>query len=168
MTSVRPDSRSTMTRRDHTYFMREAITLSLQELGSAHGRPFGAVVVKDGEIIGRGFNQTVLTHDPTAHAEIVAIRDAGKNSQNYRLDGCTMYSSCEPCPMCLAAMYWAGITTLYYGCSMIDSNAYGFEDQQYYRQLALPREARSIQSAQLLREEALKAFTVFKEGRGRP
>ena len=152
-----------MRTRDHAYFMREAITLSMQELGSTRGRPFGAVVVKNGEIIGRGSNQAVISHDPTAHAEIVAIRDACKNIQNYRLDGCSMYSSCEPCPMCLAAMYWAGITTLYYGCSIVDSNAYGFNDQYYYQQLALPREARSIQSSQILRDEALNAFNIFKE-----
>lgn len=143
---------------DHQRYMRIAIDLACSEIGRKEGRPFGAVIVKGEEILGSGCNRAVLDSDPTAHAEIVAIRGACRKLQSHRLDGSVLYSSCEPCPMCLSAMYWAGIKELYFGCSAQMAEQYGFGDRALYRELDAPSEARQLKSVQLLEHEALRAF----------
>lgn len=142
------------------YFMRKAIALSRKGMQSNAGGPFGAIVVKDGKIIGEGYNQVTSTNDPTAHAEIVAIRNATKNIGSFQLDDCTIYSSCEPCPMCLGAIYWARPKKLVFAGSRQDAAAADFDDEFIYEELVIPIEKRKIKTSQLLQEEA-KA--VFKE-----
>ncbi len=141
-------------------FMDEAIALSLEKMMANEGGPFGAVVVKDGEIIGRGWNKTTSTNDPTAHAEISAIRDACQKLKDYSLEGCEIYSSCEPCPMCLSAIYWARIDKLYFAADRNDAAKAGFDDAFFYEQVCLPKESRSLPMIQIQRTSALK---VFKE-----
>lgn len=148
--------------------MRIAIGLARSELGRKEGRPFGAVIVQREEILGSGCNRAVLDSDPTAHAEIVAIRDACRKLQSHRLDGSVMYSSCEPCPMCLSAMYWAGIKELYFGCSSQIAEQYGFGDRALYRELYTPSEARQLKAVQLLEHEALRAFEEWTTAGGTP
>src|SRR5438270_8907453 len=138
--------------------MRVAIELARSELGRKEGRPFGGVIVRGEEILGAGCNRAVLDSDPTAHAEIVAIRDACRKHQSHRLEGSVMYSSCEPCPMCLSAMYWAGIKELYFGCSSQMAEQYGFGDRALYRELYTPSQSRQHKSVQLLEHDALGAF----------
>jgi len=145
----------------HARYMRIAIDLARSELGRKEGRPFGAVIVRDEEILGAGCNRAVLDSDPTAHAEIVAIRDACRKLQSHRLEGSVVYSSCEPCPMCLSAMYWAGIKELYFGCSSQIAEQYGFGDRALYRELYMPGESRQLKSVQLLEHEALRAFEAW-------
>ena len=142
----------------HERYMRIAIDLACSEIGRKEGRPFGAVIVKGNEVLGSGCNRAVLDSDPTAHAEIVAIRDACRKIQSHRLDGSVMYCSCEPCPMCLSAMYWAGIKELYFGCSSEMAEQYGFGDRSLYRELSIAGESRQVKSVQLLEQEALSAF----------
>lgn len=149
---------------NHENFMREAIELSSANMHSNNGGPFGAVVVKDGEIIGRGANNVTTTHDPTAHAEIMAIREACKTIGDFNLNGCEIYSSCEPCPMCLSAIYWARIDKIYYANTHEDAAKIDFDDSFLYEQVALPKESRSIPSARLLE---LDALSVFKEWAGK-
>jgi tRNA(Arg) A34 adenosine deaminase TadA len=139
--------------------MQAAIRLAIDGVNAGRGGPFGTVVVKDGQIVGRGCNQVTSTNDPTAHAEIVAIRDACSALSTFRLVGCELYTSCEPCPMCLAAIYWAHIERFYFGCSTAD--AIGFSDDAIRRQFALPAAARSIQAIPLMRSESLVAFEVW-------
>lgn len=146
-------------------FMREAIRLSRERMQANAGGPFGAVIVRDGEIVGRGWNQVTSTNDPTAHAEVTAIREACGHLQTFQLAGCELYTSCEPCPMCLAAIYWARIGKVYYGNTREDAAAIGFDDDFLYREVALPLEKRSLPIVPLLREEAL---TVFQEWRVKP
>lgn len=146
--------------------MRIAIDLSGSQIGRKEGRPFGAVIVKEEEILGSGCNRAVLDSDPTAHAEIVAIREACRKLQCHRLDGSIMYSSCEPCPMCLSAMYWAGIKELYFGCSSQMAAQYGFGDRALYRELYMPSESRQLKSVQLLEHEALRAFEKWTTAGG--
>jgi guanine deaminase len=146
-----------------TLFLKEAIHLSGQELRHSHGRPFGAIVVKEGQIIGRGFNRSILDKDPTAHAEIVAIRNACANTGSYRLDGTTLYSSSQPCPMCFTACLWAGIARIVFGCSITDTSRLGFEDEEFYKEICLPAEKRRIPSSQLLQEEALAVLESFNQ-----
>ncbi|HEY2362722.1 MAG TPA: nucleoside deaminase, partial [Candidatus Angelobacter sp.] len=117
-------------------------------------------------VLGAGCNRAVLDSDPTAHAEIVAIRDACRKLQSHRLDGSAMYSSCEPCPMCLSAMYWAGIKELYFGCSSQMAEQYGFGDRALYRELYAPSESRQLKSVQLLEHEALRAFEKWTTAGG--
>jgi tRNA(Arg) A34 adenosine deaminase TadA len=143
-------------------FMREAIRISTEMMRANKGGPFGAVIVRDGKIVGRGFNQVTSTNDPTAHAEVVAIRDACKNLQTFKLDDCEIYTSCEPCPMCLAAIYWARLNKAYYGNTRKDAAEIGFDDDFLYTQLALPLPERSLVLHQCLREEALKPFAEWK------
>lgn len=143
---------------NHERYMRMAIELACSEIGRKEGRPFGAVIAKEGEVLGSGCNRAVLDNDPTAHAEIVAIRDACRKLQTHRLDGSVMYSSCEPCPMCLSALYWAGIKDLYFGCSSQIAAQYGFGDRALYRELSTEKESRVLKQAQLLEHEALRAF----------
>jgi tRNA(Arg) A34 adenosine deaminase TadA len=151
---------------DHERYMRIAIDLACSELGRKEGRPFGAVIVKGGEVLGSGCNRAVLDSDPTAHAEIVAIRAACRKLQSHRLDGSVMYSSCEPCPMCLSAIYWAGIKELYFGSSSQKAEQFGFGDRALYRELYMPGESRQLKSVQLLEHEALRAFEVWTTAGG--
>ncbi len=139
-------------------FMQEAIRLSVNNVEEGNGGPFGAVVVKDGKIIARGVNQVTATNDPTAHAEVVAIRNACAALNSFQLDGCEIYASCEPCPMCLAAIYWARPAKLFYACSKEDAAAINFDDAFIYEEIARPVSERKIFTRQILREEALDAF----------
>jgi tRNA(Arg) A34 adenosine deaminase TadA len=147
---------------DHEKFMRMAIALSRENVRSGAGGPFGAVVVKDGEVIGRGANRVTSGNDPTAHAEVVAIRDACKALGTFSLAGCDIYSSCEPCPMCFAAIYWARIGKIYCGNTLQDAADIDFDDALLYTQVALPKEKRSIPLIPLLRSEALAAFEEWR------
>lgn len=142
--------------------MREAIRLSIQMMRRGKGGPFGAVVVKDGKIVGRGCNQVTSTNDPTAHAEIVAIREACRRLKTFKLEGCDLFTSCEPCPMCLSAIYWARVRTVYYGNTRKDAARIAFDDDFIYRQVALPVRKRDLAMKQLLRKEALAAFAEWK------
>lgn len=144
-------------------FMREAIRLSVENVESGHGGPFGAVVVKGSEIIGRGVNQVTAMNDPTAHAEVIAIREACSHLGSFQLNGCEIYTSCEPCPMCLGAIYWARPDKVYYANTKIDAAEINFDDQFIYREIEKPFEQRKLFTQQLLRHEALKAFTAWKE-----
>ena len=144
-------------------FMREAIQLSIDNLTSKKGGPFGAVVVKDGIVIARGSNEVTSTNDPTAHAEVVAIRNACKALDSFQLTGCEIYTSCEPCPMCLAAIYWARPDKIYYGNSKEDAAAIGFDDQFIYEEIEKPITERKIFTEQLLRDEALAGFKKWDE-----
>ena len=143
---------------DPTHFMREAIQLSREGMQSSHGGPFGCVIVKDGLIVGRGNNLVTSTCDPTAHGEIVGIRDACKTLKTFNLTGCSLYTSCEPCPMCLAASYWARVDVIYYANTRADAANIGFDDDFIYREVALAIEHRSKTMKPLLRDEALKVF----------
>jgi tRNA(Arg) A34 adenosine deaminase TadA len=143
-------------------FMRAAIRLSLAKMRGNCGGPFGAVVVRKNKIIGRGWNCVTSAKDPTAHAEISAIRDACKKLKTFRLDDCELYASCEPCPMCLAAIYWARLSKIYYANTCKDAARIGFDDDLIYREVALPISRRKIPMKQLLRNEALKVFEKWK------
>ncbi len=142
------------------YFLREAIQLAREGMTTGQGGPFGAIVVKEGQIVGRGCNQVTSTNDPTAHAEVVAIRDACRTLGTFQLDGCTLYASCEPCPMCLGAIYWARPGRIVFGAAHTDAAGAGFDDQFIYEELAKPRDERHIPMQQHLRHEA---DTVFSE-----
>lgn len=139
-------------------FMLEAIRLSMEKMKEGLGGPFGAVVVKEGKIVGRGYNQVTSLNDPSAHAEILAIRDACKNLNTYHLKGCELYTSCEPCPMCMGAVYWARLEKVYYGNSNQDAEAAGFIDKFILDEFCLPPEKRSIDMHQLMNTEAKEAF----------
>ena len=143
--------------------MWTAIRLSLQKMRENHGGPFGAVIVCEGIIVGRGWNRVTSSNDPTAHAEITAIRGACKNLKTFRLDGCELYTSCEPCPMCLAAVYWARLRKVYYANTRKDAAAIEFDDDFLYREVALPVSRRKIPMKQLLHKEALTVFTEWKK-----
>jgi guanine deaminase len=143
-------------------FMREAIRLSLEMMRCGQGGPFGAVVVKGSKIVGRGCNQVTSTNDPTAHAEIVAIRDACKRLKTFQLDDCDLYTSCEPCPMCLSAVYWARFKRVFFGNTRADAARIAFDDDFIYREVALPIRSRKIPMKQLLHAEALKAFIEWQ------
>jgi tRNA(Arg) A34 adenosine deaminase TadA len=143
-------------------FMREAIRLSIREMRRGRGGPFGAVVVRDGKILGRGCNQVTSANDPTAHAEIVAIRAACKRLKTFQLDDCELYTSCEPCPMCLSAIYWARLGHVYYANTRKDAARIDFDDDFIYREVALPIRRRKLKMKQLLREEALAAFAGWQ------
>jgi len=142
-------------------FLREAIRLSVEKMDEEQSGPFGAVVVRDGEIIGRGWNQVTSTNDPTAHAEIVAIRDACRRIGDFSLAGCTIYTSCHPCPMCLAAIYWARIDRICYAAGSADAAAAGFDDAWIFEELARSPEARTIPVQQVLRDEAVAALQAW-------
>jgi guanine deaminase len=143
-------------------FMRRAIELSRIHLEANEGGPFGAVVVKGGVIIGEGWNRVTSSLDPTAHAEVNAIRDACSRLGTFELRGCDIYTSCEPCPMCLAAIYWARLDRIWYANERADAAAIAFDDEWLYREVALPMEARSLPTVQLLREDALKVFQAWE------
>jgi guanine deaminase len=143
-------------------FMREAIRISVRKMHSNHGGPFGAVVVRRGKIVGRGWNQVTSTNDPTAHAEVAAIRDACKRLKTFHLNDCELYTSCEPCPMCLSAIYWARLKRVFYGNTRRDAAKIEFDDDFIYREVALPVRRRAIPMKQLLRKDALKAFAEWE------
>ena len=143
-------------------FMREAIRLSIENVESGKGGPFAAVIVKDGKIIATGVNQVTSSNDPTAHAEVVAIRNACKSLNNYQLDGCEIYCSCEPCPMCLGAIYWARAAKIYFANTKEDAAAIDFDDKFIYEEIDLSHNERKVETYQLLREEALAAFTKWE------
>jgi tRNA(Arg) A34 adenosine deaminase TadA len=141
--------------------MRQAITLATANVATGGG-PFGAVVVRDGKVIATGVNQVTATNDPTAHAEVVAIRAACKALGTFQLTGCTVYTSCEPCPMCLAALYWSRSDAVYYGNSAGDAAAIGFDDSFLYEQVALPIERRKLPMQRLLPQEAIASFEAWR------
>lgn len=144
-------------------FMKEAIRMAHEGMEAGHGGPFGCVIVKDNQIVGRGYNSVLKTKDPTAHAEVVAIRDACSRLNHFQLEGCDIYTSCEPCPMCLGAIFWARPNKVYYACTKEDAAEAGFDDDFIYREIDLPLEKRSIPMVSLLREESLQAFSAWKE-----
>lgn len=138
--------------------MRRAISLAQQGIDSNVGGPFGAVIVKGDEIVGEGCNQVTSTNDPTAHAEIVAIRKACRKLDSFQLDDCVLYTSCEPCPMCLGAIYWARPSKIFYAATHSDAASVGFDDQFIYEEIEKDVEERQIKTVNLLREEGLKVF----------
>lgn len=141
--------------------MRKAIALSLANI-SAGGGPFGAVIVKDGAIVATGVNRVTADTDPTAHAEVTAIRNAAGKLQSFDLSGCEIYTSCEPCPMCLGAIYWARISKMYYGNTKENAKAAGFDDAFIYEEIDLRPGERRLKTIQLLPEEARKAFEAWQ------
>ncbi len=141
--------------------MRRAIALASENVRTGRGGPFGAVIVKNGVIIGEGSNTVTRDNDPTAHAEVRAVRAACLSLGTFSLKGCEIYSSCEPCPMCLAALYWARIDRIWYGNTSADAARIAFDDAFLYRELALPNRDRAIPSAMLLHEEAKESFQLW-------
>lgn len=146
---------------DKKNLMQEAIKCSLYGMENNAGGPFGAVIVKDGEIIAKGWNKVTSTNDPTAHAEVTVIREACKKLGTFDLSGCELYTSCEPCPMCLSAAYWAGIKKIYYGNTRKDAANINFDDDFIYKEIPLPMDQRSIPMEQIDREEAIKVFEAW-------
>jgi guanine deaminase len=144
-------------------FMQRAIDLSIEGSSKDKGGPFGAVVVKDGKIVGESYNRVTSTNDPTAHAEVMAIRDACKNLETFDLSGCELYTSCEPCPMCLGAIYWAKFDKVYYGNTREDAAKSGFNDSFIYDEIPLPLSERKIKMEELGQKEAQKAFQLWEE-----
>ena len=147
--------------------MREAITLSLRAVRRGTGGPFGAVVVKGGQIVGRGWNAVTSRNDPTLHAEVMAIRAACRRLRTFTLVGCELYASCEPCPMCLAAIHWARIKRVFFANTSADAAEIGFDDQRFYMELARPAHRRQVRLRQLMRNEALAAFAAWQGKRDR-
>lgn len=143
--------------------MAEAIRLSVEKMQAGEGGPFGAVIVRGGEIVARGWNRVTSTNDPTAHAELVAIREACRILETFWLGDCEIYVSCEPCPMCLAAIYWAGIPRVYYAAAAEDAAAAGFADAYIYHELASPPAQRNLEMQQAQRREAQVAFQLWDE-----
>ena len=141
-------------------FMQEAIRLSIENVTSGKG---GAVIVKDGKIIARGANQVTSSNDPTAHAEVVAIRNACKELGSFQLDGCEIYTSCEPCPMCLGAIYWARPDKMYFANTKKDAADIQFDDQFIYEEMEIPYTNRKLETVQMMREEALEAFKIWSD-----
>ena len=142
--------------------MREAIRLSREKMREGAGGPFGAIIVRGNEIIARGWNQVTSSNDPTAHAEVTAIRQACDHLKNFHLEDCEIYTSCEPCPMCLSAIYWARIKNVFFANTRQDAAEIGFDDELIYRQIALPIEKRMLPMQQFLREEAIAVFAEWK------
>ena len=151
------------TQQQHEKFMRMAIGLSEKNVTEELGGPFGAVVVKDGKVIAKSGNKVTSTNDPTAHAEVSAIRIACKKLKTFDLTGCVIYTSCEPCPMCLSAVYWSRINVIYYANTKVDAANIGFDDQFIYEELEKPMAARSLPIQQMLRDEALQAFKLWEQ-----
>lgn len=146
----------------HEQFMREAIKLSIDSV-KTNGGPFGAVIVKDNKIIASGSNKVVQNNDPTAHAEVNAIREAAKSLGTFNLQGCVIYTSCEPCPMCLGAIYWARLDKIYFANTKADAKEINFDDSFIYEEISLSYNKRKVETKQILREEALIAFTDWKK-----
>ncbi len=146
----------------HEDFMSEAIRLSKENIDNGGG-PFGAVIVKDGKIIAKGVNKVTKNNDPTAHAEVTAIREATKLLNNFDLAGCEIYTSCEPCPMCLGAIYWAHLDKIYFGNTKTDAKKIGFDDAFIYDEIMLPIENRNLPTIQMLQEKAIEAFVKWEK-----
>lgn len=144
-------------------FMLEAVNAALKGMQNNEGGPFGCVVVKDGKIVGRGNNKVTSNNDPTAHAEVMAIRDACKNLNTFQLEGCEIYTSCEPCPMCFGAIYWARPDKVFYGCSQQDAADIDFDDEFIYKEIELPYDKRSIPFEQVARDIALEPFQKWDD-----
>ncbi|MET0049861.1 MAG: nucleoside deaminase [Candidatus Thiodiazotropha sp.] len=142
-------------------FMHEALALARHGIEQGHGGPFGAVVVHEGRIVGRGWNQVIKHNDPTAHAEMQAIREACRTLETYHLSHAVLYTTCQPCPMCLSAAYWAHISRLVYAAEAEDAAAIGFDDHRIEEELKRPQEQRSMPSRQILRDESLKLFELW-------
>ena len=142
-------------------FMQRAIELARAGMDNNDGGPFGCVVVKDGRVVGEGNNRVTSTNDPTAHAEVVAIREACKTLDAFQLDGCSIYTSCEPCPMCLGAIYWARPAHVFYACTREDAAAVGFDDDFIYDEISLPNENRERVMINLLRDEGVALFQAW-------
>ncbi len=142
-------------------FMAKAIELSIENVRAGRGGPFGAVVVKDGAIIAQGTNLVTSTNDPTAHAEVVAIREACRKLGSFQLTGCEIYTSCEPCPMCLAAIYWARPSRIYFACTTADAAQHGFDDSVICEEIQRPVAGRRIPMVQMMRDDALRAFEAW-------
>ena len=154
-------SNSEFTQQDRE-FMQMAIDLSVENVANGGG-PFGAVIVRNGEVVATGTNRVTANNDPTAHAEVSAIRTACAKVQNFKLEGCTCYTSCEPCPMCLSALYWAGIERIVYGNTKEDAKAINFDDSFIYDEIAKPYALRAIPCQNLMREEALAGFRAWSD-----
>jgi guanine deaminase len=142
-------------------FLRRAIALATQNVVSGAGGPFGAVIVRDGKVVGEGANSVTAVNDPTAHAEVNAIRAAAKALETFKLAGCELYTSCEPCPMCLAAAYWARVDAVYHGASAADAARAGFDDAFLYGELRKDSSQRRLRSMQLLGDEARASFAAW-------
>lgn len=147
----------------HNEFMARAIALSIENVHSGRGGPFAAVIVKGGEIISEGANSVTSTNDPTAHAEVVAIRNACRALAAFDLNGCEIYTSCEPCPMCLGAIYWARLARIYFACTAADAANAGFDDSFVYEEIARPHIQRKIPMTEMMREEALGGFRAWEK-----
>lgn len=145
----------------HENFLVQAVELAFRNVKNQQGGPFGAIVVKNGEIIGVGVNRVTANQDPTAHAEVVAIRDACKNLNHFQLDGCVIYTSCEPCPMCLGAIYWARPDQVFFACTKEEASAIGFDDQFIYEELALPYQERKLNMKMISLENRLIPFDLW-------
>ncbi|MBE7517254.1 MAG: nucleoside deaminase [Chloracidobacterium sp.] len=148
---------------DDKRFMLQAIELAIEGVRAGDGGPFGCVVVKDGEVIGRGNNRVTSANDPTAHAEIVAIRDACGRLGSFQLEGCTIYTSCEPCPMCLGAIYWSRPKAIFFAGTRDDAAAAGFDDALFYSEMDKPNDERVLQMKALCRDEAKAAFRAWTD-----
>jgi guanine deaminase len=148
---------------EQNHFMARAIALSIENVRSGRGGPFAAVVVRDGEIIAEGVNQVTSANDPTAHAEVVAIREACRRLAAFELKNCELYTSCEPCPMCLGAIYWARPAKVYFANTANDAAKIGFDDALIYSEAAMPHSQRQIPMIPLMREQALEAFRAWQE-----
>ncbi len=144
-------------------FMQRAIALAIENVKSGRGGPFGAVIVKDGRVMASGTNRVTSTHDPTAHAEIVAIREACRSLADFQLTGCDIYTSCEPCPMCFGAIYWARPARVFFAATAHDATAAGFDDSFILAELRRPISERQIPTQQMMREEALAAFDAWRK-----
>lgn len=153
--------------RRHESFMLRAIALSREGILARHGGPFGAVIVRQGKIVGQGYNCVIKLNDPTAHGEITAIRDAGKNVGNPWLEGCTLYTSCQPCPMCLGATMWSHINQIFYAATEEDAATIGFDDANFYKRMGFNYRNVQISMDQLLREEAVVVMQEWKAMKGR-
>jgi guanine deaminase len=148
-------------------FMQQAIELATQNVLSGRGGPFGALIVRDGQVIATGANCVTTSNDPTAHAEVTAIRNACIQLNTFSLTGCEIYTSCEPCPMCLSAIYWARLDAIYYGSTAAEAAAAGFDDAFLYREVALPIPQRTIPTTNLLPEQAISSFNAWRQYAGR-
>jgi guanine deaminase len=147
---------------DHLAFMKKAVEIARKNVETNNGGPFGAIVVKEGKVIGVGKNEVTALNDPTAHAEVQAIRAACKSINSFQLDGCEIYTSCEPCPMCLGAIYWTRPKAVYYACTKEDAANIGFDDHFIYEQLSLRAEKRSITMKQIFPQNGYSPFSAWK------
>ena len=148
-------------------FMREAIRLSMENVQSDNGGPFGTIIVKNGKIIATGVNEVTKSNDPTAHAEMIAIRNACEKLNSFQLDGCDIYCSCEPCPMCLGAIYWARPKSIYFANSKKDAAEINFDDNFIYQEIKLPIHERKLTITQLLRDEAQSVFLQWQKSQNK-